>query len=165
MNPDPVLTRLREIRWRRELTAAEQAELRAWLAAHPEVQAEWTADVALATLLNRLPDAPMPSNFTARVLEAVEREQTARERTRETPSTRWWRGLLPRATVTIAVVGLALFTYQRHETAHRAELARSLTAVADVESLPSPQSLADYEAIRRLSPAPAADEELLALLQ
>ena len=165
MNPDPVLTRLREIRWRRELTAAEQAELRAWLAAHPEDRAEWTADVALNTLLNRLPDAPMPSNFTARVVQAVNQEQAARERTRETPSTRWWRWLLPRGAVAVAVLGLALFTYQRHETTRRAELARSLTAVADVQSLPSPQSLADYEAIRRLSPAPVADEELLALLQ
>ena len=139
--------------------------MRAWLAAHPEAQAEWAADTALGMLLDRLPDAPMPSNFTARIMQAVEQEQAARKRTRETPSPRWWRGLLPRAAVTIAVVGLALFTYQRHESARRAELARSLTAVAEVQSLPSPQALADYEAIRRLSPAPVADEELLALLQ
>ena len=40
MNPDPVYQRLRETGWRRPLTAAEQAELRAWLAAHPEQQAD-----------------------------------------------------------------------------------------------------------------------------
>jgi len=36
MNPDSTYQRLREIGWRRPLTEAEQAELRAWLAAHPD---------------------------------------------------------------------------------------------------------------------------------
>ena len=36
MNPDPIDQRLRESGWRRPLTETEQAELHAWLAAHPE---------------------------------------------------------------------------------------------------------------------------------
>jgi hypothetical protein len=67
--------------------------------------------------------------------------------------------------VALAVVGLGLFTYQQRETTRRATLAKSLTTITDVQSLPSPQTLADYETIRRLSPVPVADEELLALLQ
>jgi hypothetical protein len=39
MNQDPVYNRLRELSWRRPLTENEQAELRAWVAAHPEAQA------------------------------------------------------------------------------------------------------------------------------
>lgn len=166
MNPDPVLTRLREISWRRELTAAEQSELRAWLAAHPEGQADWAAESDLNALLNQLPAAPMPSNFTARVLQAVEAGPVAAERSRVQPSGRWWRVLWPRTAFTVVItLGLVWFAYQRHEATRRAELARSLIAVADVRSLPSPQMLADYEAIRRLSPTPGADEELLVLMQ
>ena len=72
MNPDPVYQRLRELGWRRPLTAAEQVELRIWLAAHPEAQAEAEAEAALNQALTRLPAAPVPSNFTARVWQAIE---------------------------------------------------------------------------------------------
>ena len=91
MTNDPIYNRLRELSWRRELTAAEEAELRAWLAAHPEAQADWEAEAGLNEALRQLPDAPVPSNFTARVLQAVEREAALRERRR---GARWrvWHG-------------------------------------------------------------------------
>ncbi len=77
MSNDPTYNRLRELSWRRKLTGAEEAELRAWLAAHPDAQADWEAEAGLNAALGRLPDAPVPSNFTARVLQAVEREAAA----------------------------------------------------------------------------------------
>ena len=74
MKNDAFLSLLRESSWRRKLTEAEQAELRAYLAAHPDARADWEMESALNAALTRLPDAPVPSNFTARVLQAVERE-------------------------------------------------------------------------------------------
>src|SRR5262245_543785 len=104
---DPL--KLQEAGWRRKLTPAEEAELQAWLAKHPEAQADWKAEVGLNEGLRGLPDAPMPSNFTARVLQAVEREEAAAGR----PALTWkstWNWLLPKAAFVAAVFGVALFT-------------------------------------------------------
>lgn len=165
MNDDLAYQRLREIAWRRKLTDIEQAELRVWLAAHPDAQADWAIEAALSEWLTRLPDVPVPSNFTARVLRAVERDAAASDRER---APRWvwtWRALVPRAAVTVLVVGAGLFAYQRHALAQRVELAQSVATVADVRSLPSPQFLKDFDVIRRLLPTPPADKDLLALMQ
>jgi anti-sigma factor RsiW len=163
MNHDPAYNQLRELNWRRKLTAAEEAELRACLAANPEALEEWKTDAALGEVLDRLPEAPMPSNFTARVLQTVERETAERARA---PRWSWsWRVLLPRAAVVVAVVGLSLFASQQYEVAQRARLARNVVAVLGAQPPPNPQDLADFEAIRRLNKMPPPDEELLALLK
>jgi anti-sigma factor RsiW len=163
MKHDAVYMRLRELSWRRKLTAAQEAELHAYLTSHPEAQTDWETEAALGEVLARLVDTPIPSNFTARVLQAVELEAADHKRVQ-----RWswsWQVLLPRAAVVVAVAGLGLFAYQRYEVVERAKLARSVTAVWDAKSLPSPQVLADFDAIRRLSKTPPPDEELLALLK
>jgi hypothetical protein len=67
----------------------------------------------LRELLSQLPDAPVPSNFTARVLQAVELEESR-------PSRKWnfnwwnWR-MLPRVAMTAAVIIFAGLTFHRHE--------------------------------------------------
>jgi anti-sigma factor RsiW len=165
MNHDPVCTKLRELSWRRKLTGAEQAELRAYLGAHPEAQADWEMEAALGEALAQLPDAPVPSNFTARVLQTVERETAQSERALA-PRWSWsWRVLLPRVAVAAVVAGLGLFAYQQHAIAGRAALAKHLVAVFDVKPAPSPEVLADFDAIHRLSPSPPPDKNLLSLLQ
>jgi hypothetical protein len=163
MNPDPAYQRLREIGWRRQLTDPELAELRAWLAAHPDQQAEAEAEAALSQAMARLPDAPMPSNFTARVLKAVERESAAVERAPSKTSIRWWRVLIPRVAVVAAVVGVGVITYRHRQTVKQEELAeaaRSFVTVAGMGPLTDPRVLEDFEAIRRMG---QADEGLLAL--
>ena len=60
----------RERFWRQRLTQEQLAELRA---ANPDA-AEAELEAALSDAIARLPDAPVPSNFTARVLEGIERE-------------------------------------------------------------------------------------------
>lgn len=120
-------------------------------------------DARLDALLRALPDKPVASNFTARVLQAVERENTAR------PGRRW-RGefrlhWLPRLAVTALALASCVFTYEVRTETRREQFARSVAAVTQVSSLPSPDMLKDFEAIRRLSPTPPADRELLALLQ
>jgi anti-sigma factor RsiW len=162
---DPLYHKLREAGWRRKLASAEQAELRAWLASHPEAQTDWEAELRLTQTLRRLPDAPVPSNFTARVLAAVEREDAGARRKRPTGWKWAWRSLLPRVALAAVVLGVGWFAYHESRAAKRLELAQSVAAVADVRSLPSPEILQDFEAIRQLNPTPAPDEELLALLK
>ena len=165
MNDDPVYQRLREIAWRRKLTDAEQAELRARLAAHPEARDDWEKEAALSEWLTRLPPSPVPSNFIARVLQAVQRDAVEAERE---GSPRWpwvWRVFMPRFATPVVLVVAGLFAYQHHVQARRVELAQSVVAVVDVRSLLSPQFVKDFDAIRCLRPPPPADQELLALMQ
>jgi anti-sigma factor RsiW len=167
MMNDPTYERLRELSWRRELTAGEAAELRAWLAAHPNAQADWAMDAGLTEALGQLADAPMPSNFTARVLQSVERESAARERRQRRKWLVWrrWRWL-PKAAVAAVVLAAGLVSYQEMAKAtRRAEFGRSVAVVSDVASLPSPEVLKDFDAILVSNPTPAPDEELLAALK
>ena len=166
MTNDPIYNRLRELSWRRSLTGPEQVELRAWLAAHPESQADWETEAGLEAALGRLPDVPVPSNFTARVLQAVEREAIVELRR---PKGKWlawlWRRWLPRVAFAAVVVGAGLVSYHQVEAAHRKKLAESVAAVSAVSSLPGPDILKDFDAIQALNPTPSPDERLLAVLQ
>lgn len=165
MTDDPLYNRLRELSWQRKLTSAEEAQLRGWLAVHPEAQADWESDAGLSELLNRLPDAPLPTNFTARVVRIVEGDAAATSRWRGSLWTGWLRWL-PKAAVAVIVLGAGLLSYQQARLDYqRKDLAMSVEAVSEVASLPSPKILEDFDAIRALAPAPAADDELLALLK
>jgi hypothetical protein len=123
-------------------------------------------DERLDALLRGLPDAPVASNFTARVLQAVDRDLENQSR-----ATRAWRRFwprlhwLPRFAVPALALGFGLFVFQYHQGVARAQMAESIVAFAQVSSLPSPEVLKDFEAVRRLSQTPPADEELLALLR
>jgi hypothetical protein len=55
MTNDSTCERWRELSWRRDLTPAEQAQLRVWLAGHPEALADWQAEAALNRALDQLP--------------------------------------------------------------------------------------------------------------
>jgi hypothetical protein len=115
----------------------------------------------LRELLSRLPDAPVASNFTARVMQAVELEESRRPRR---SSFSWnWHALLPRAAVAAAVIGFSSFAIYQHETySQRAALAKNVALVAEAQPLPSVEALKNFDAIQRMS-QPRADEELLAL--
>jgi ferric-dicitrate binding protein FerR (iron transport regulator) len=167
MTNDPFYNRLRELGWRGKLTATDEEELRAWLSANSEAQSEWQIEARLSEALGRLPDVPVATNFTARVLQAVELEGAAAERAQSArgPKWHWPRRWLSRAALAAVVLGVGLFSFHEVRIARRAELAESVTAVSEVSSLPSPEILKDFEAIRALNQAPSADEELLALLQ
>ena len=167
MTNDPRYEELRELSWRRKLTDPEAAELRAWLATHPEAQADWESEAWLNEALGQLADVPVPSNFTARVLRGVERERAAQLRRHRRELHFWsrWRWL-PRMAVTAVVLGAGLFAYEHaSRSVRRAVYARSVAAVSDVASLPGPEVLKDFDAIRVSNPTPVADEELLAALK
>ncbi|HXT12814.1 MAG TPA: hypothetical protein VN873_14730 [Candidatus Angelobacter sp.] len=157
---------IHEKSWRK-LTAAEEAEVRAWLEKHPEAGRDLEADRVLTQALAKLPDAPVPGNFTSRVLQTLEREAKTASR----PPARPWfpRLLAPRAAIAAAVVGVALLSLSYHEhTAalkQRAELVQGVKVVAGVSSLPSPEILQDFDTIRQMGTTPGPDPELIALLK
>jgi negative regulator of sigma E activity len=117
----------------------------------------------LRELLSRLPDAPVASNFTARVMQAVDLEETRRTR-------KWdfifnWHTFLPRAAVVTAAILFAGLVLQQHElNAHRAAFAKNVALVAETP-MPSVDALKNFDAIRRMSQPARADDELLALLK
>src|SRR6266853_2450136 len=165
MATDPLFNQLREQSWRRELTAAEEADLRDWLANHPEAQADWESEAALNEALRRLPDAPLSSNFTSRVLQAVQREEVAETRRSRRGRMVWRRRLVGRLGLAGIIGAAGFFSFEQYYAAHlRAQVKQSIVAVSKVSSLPSAEILENFEAIR-LSGTPAADEKLLSLLQ
>jgi anti-sigma factor RsiW len=145
----------------RDLTDGEWARLERWLAANPADQAEWEA---LAHLLATLPDTPVATNFTARVLDEVRRAETAHPALGQA----WWQRLLApqfrpvqiAAAATLAMV-IGGVGYQSHLNQSRAEMA---AAVASIAEFP-PGFLADFEAIGAVAQADAIDEELWAALK
>jgi hypothetical protein len=149
MATDPFYEKLREISWRRKLTSAEERELREWLDAHPEAQETLDLEAGLTEALWKMPDVPVASNFTSRVLQAVEREAKAEERGRD--SRKIWRKL-PRW-----LTRLASATVEARQRA-------AVQSVAGVP-LPSPEILTNFDAIRIVSATPAPDEQLLALFK
>jgi hypothetical protein len=144
-----------EALWRRKLSAAERDALRA----QPELELE----ARLTAALCQIPDAPAPSNFTARVLAAVELEEAQAARSRG-----WalhWRLLWPRVAAVAAILIFAGVSVQWHEShSQRASLARSIALVA-AQPLPSVDALENLDAIQRMSRPARADGELLAALQ
>ena len=166
MTNDPLYHQLRELSWRRELTRAEAAELRAWLAAHPEALADWEIETGLNDALGRLPDAPVGSNFTARVLQAIERDAAVEQRRLERSGRFSWRlRWLPKAAVAAVVLGAGLVSYREVIAIKLARYGQSVAVISKVSSLPSAEVLKDFDAIRALNPTPAADEELLTALK
>lgn len=161
MNHNPRYNDLRELSWRRKLTDAEERELRALLATDTAARSDWEAEAELNDVLLRLPDAPVASNFTARVLRAVERE-TDTTRTRGWSLWRYLPRWVPKAALAGCALLLGVFGYQRHQ---KMETARSVARISEVASLPEPELLRDFDAIRQLGQTPAPDEELLALLK
>ena len=115
-------------------------------------------------LLSRLPNAPVPSNFTARVMQAIELDELQAGRRR-----RWswnWHALLPRfAAAAVVVVAGGLVLHQHEISSRRNALAQSVALFANAQPLPSVEALNNFDAIQRMSQPAHADEELLALLQ
>jgi anti-sigma factor RsiW len=152
---------------RRELTAAEQARLRQWLEQHPEAQAAWDEEQRLDQLLRRLPDVPVSSNFTARVLVAVQREvDTGRVAGRDFAwlwRLRLWPRLAAAVVVLAAVVSWSVWQVRERQ---RAQVAASVRALSGVAAVPTVEMLADFDAIVRLSQLPPnSDAGVLTALQ
>ena len=147
---------------RRRLTAEEEARLQTYLAAHPQAQREWDEEQALDQMLGQLNDVPVSTNFTARVLEAVHRENLS------APALirgAWFEKLVSffrgyRIATATAIVAIGLIMVQQYRHRERARVVESLA------TLPNFEALQDFDAIARLGQVRgSADEDLLAALQ
>ena len=149
---------------RRPLRADEETALRAYLAACPKARADWEVDFALNQVLRHLPDAPLSSNFTARLLQTLEQEE--RHRLRQPAWARWLRAGPWRWPARAALVGVVVLTsfgwYGHYQSVTRARLAESVETVYGMASLPS-DVLQNVDAISQAPPD--VDVKLLAALQ
>jgi anti-sigma factor RsiW len=153
------------------LTPEEETRLQHYLAAHPQAQAEWEEEAALNCHLRQWPDAPLSSNFTARVLQAVELEER-RER-RATPASSlawcrdWIRRHLPQAASALLLCVLLAVGLQQYRMHVRRQVADSVGQFYSVTTVfPKPEVFEDFEVIHQLGQVqPVSDEELLAALQ
>ena len=151
---------------KRELTPEEESRLKAWLAANPEALAAWNEDRALGRALHSLPDVPVASNFTARVLQAVDLEQRREQRA---ASRSWRRVPWPRVTWGFAAGLIALgglfYQYRTIQGGHFADAVKNVSG--DLAALPAPEALEDFDAINHMrqaavrSVAVTADNDLL----
>lgn len=166
--------RLVETAARRSLTEAERLTLEELLRRQPSLRDQWATEERLNACLDRLPPAPVASNFTSRVLQAIA--------VIEPVGPRWWHRLpVPAITrrpamamawagaAAIVLAGVLLHLQQRE--AARAQLAASVATMARGVSTPVratevPELWLDFDPIRLMSQAqPVVDEELLAALK
>src|SRR5688572_27110742 len=136
---DAAFKQLLDTALRRKLTPEEEARLQACLAHDPQARAVWEEEMALSQLLNGLPDAPLASNFTAQVLQAVDRD-SRQHRHRHAPKLLRWLGLRrpaqQRAAACLLVV-LAGLGYWQFESVRREKMALALHRLAPHFDTPS----------------------------
>ena len=146
---------LRESLWRRKPTGQERDALRT----RPELELEARLTDALA----KIPAAPVASNFTARVMAEIEREEARAVR----PVWGWnWHRFLPRVAVAATVLFVAGISFRQYEvSSHRQALARNVAMVTVSHPAPSVDALENLDAIVRMSQSGHADTELLADMQ
>ena len=164
---DELYTELLQTSWRRKLSAEEEAQLRAWLAAHPEAQTDWEEEALLTQQLERLPKAPLASNFTAQVMQKLDLEVAREEREPHGWNLpQWWRRIVPRLAPALLLAVLAatgVVQYQKYQHTQMVDSVKRLTPVASVLQ---PEIMQDFDAIQQLRYVPSvSDEELLAALQ
>jgi hypothetical protein len=158
MKNEPLPDELHELLWRQKFSAAEWEKLRGL----PKISADLEFESRLSAALTKMPDAVVPSNFTARVLQAIDLKETHRSR-------QWdfnWRFLLPRFGAAAAAILFAAIMFHQHEIqTQRVALAKNVALVAEAQPMPSVEALKNFDAIQRMSQPQHADTELLALLQ
>jgi hypothetical protein len=72
---------------------------------------------------------------------------------------------LPRLAFGLVIGAAGFFSFQQLHEVRQEKIARSVSVLSEVASVPGPEALRDFEAIRVLDASPAADEELLRLFQ
>lgn len=166
------LQELMELARQRPLSADELARVEQFTEAHPQARIGWDEDMALTRLLGGLSDAPLASNFTSRVMQAVALEEPRGERASNPMSLQWWTrntyvrlGLMACCVALVAVGG-----WYRHQLSQRADLAESVATISEVAAISSVEVLKDFETIQSFGKVPPvadmeADLHLLAALE
>ncbi|MBI1176411.1 hypothetical protein GC207_03125 [bacterium] len=163
------LEQLIDLARRRPLTHDEQARLTHLLEADPAAWPDRDDELALTRMLRGLPDAPLASNFSARVMQAIDLEEAVAARTRK-PSSPAWRRWFIRLAGATAIVAISAISWIQYQHWQRAETAQSVKFITEVAAVPSVDILRDFDAVQSLSHVPPladvqADGELLKALQ
>jgi hypothetical protein len=163
--PKPQSEELLELAWRRRLTPEEQALLRQYLTAHPQARPRWEGEAALTRGLNGLPPVPVSSNFTALVLQAVQRAPARPAWRRHLDS--WFpAGWAPRIALGATMVCLSLLTVREYQTIQRQQrMAHRLASVGQLAALQPVDWLQNFQTIEKLSRVQVADDTLLEVLK
>lgn len=167
----PELEQLIETARRRVLSAAEQGRLDSLLAAAPAAWPDQDKELALTRLLAALPDAPLASNFSARVMQAIDLAEAQAGRESVPRSGGWWlRRWFGRLAWTTAALVLSGFSWMQYQGWQRSETARSIQVITEVATVPSVAVLKDFDAIQSFASVPPTmdvqgDLELLNALQ
>ncbi len=133
---------------------------RAALAQVPELEVE----ARLTESLAKMPNVPVATNFTARIMDAVDREEAMSTASRF--FRRDWRMLLPRVMATAIVLIFTGIFWERYElSSQRVILVKNVAQVASSKPIPSVDALSNFDAIQRMSQPVTADTEVLALMQ
>ena len=164
---DKVYQQLKELSWRRRLSPGEQELLHSCLTTHPKAQQDWEQDRRLSQWLSELPNVPVSSNFTARVMQAARRAPAEKARWyRRMRLPAWFAaGWIPRYATGALLVGLALFSIHQHSQVVQKKMAYDLVKVSQVATLPEIEWMKDFETIDRLTRVQVADSELLTALR
>lgn len=169
MNPHDELENLKDLARLRPLTAGEQDRLNRFLEAIPQARTDWEEDMALSRLLKRLPDAPLASNFSARVMRAIDAETRPIHRL-ESGGAGWFRGWVPRFAAGAFVLLIGLGGWHQYQQLQREKYAESVAAISEVAAILSVDVLKDSDAIQSFAAAPLpaefkADDVLLEALR
>ena len=122
-------------------------------------------DERLDKVLRRLPDRPVSSNFTARVMQQIEREDPAPALSPALRWNLWLHKFLPRTALAAVLLTAGLFSVHTWKDHRRADIVTGIKVVSNVGPLTDPDVLDNVDAIRRMSQSSPADDELLALMQ
>lgn len=144
---------LLELSLRQTLSAEEQARAQAILDQNPVLRQAWEQDRQLSQLLERLPNRPISSNFTALVLQAVEQSKPIEARwalSRLVIPLIHWRWLRPAAVATIVICASSA-GYHHHLRQTRWEMARSLVAVSALAEIAHPNLVKDFDLLEQFS--------------
>lgn len=149
-----------------QLSAEEEARLEALFEAEPAQRLVWEQERALSRALHSLADVPVANNFTSRVMQAIDGEESSDRRARESRPGFFGR-IWPRLIWGGAALLAVLVGAQQYQAARRTQLAKDVVLVSkEVSQLPSPEILQDFDVINELRQVSmTSDDELLTALQ
>ena len=154
-------------RWIRELNGRERDRLARFLSADPKRKARWEEDMAVLEAVRHLPDVPVASNFTSRVLAALPCAPDESVPDLLSPSKRSWFPRLDWAPKWglgfgfAAILALAVF-YGEYRRAKSMRLVESLTVITESKTAPTMEESQHFEFIQELAPVPLeVDWELI----
>lgn len=141
------------------------AQLRQELLGRPGEFKNLEKELELNRWLQKLPDAPLASNFAHRVLDQIQLEERRLQRSRlGIPWIFRFLGSWRHATI-LALVCLGIICWRQIKVHERRLLAENLYAVSQAVAVPGIGNLQDFDAICLLkTPSQPSDIELIAAL-